>query len=202
LPTETKDALRARLIAARRALSAPERARAAEAIAARLVALEPFRAARIVGLYAPLGAEVDTAPIARAAEAAGKRVAWPRLAGSGRAMVFALCPPDALRPGPVRALEPPASAPACAIAEVDLVVVPGVGFDGDGRRLGRGRGHYDATLGSLRPGAARVGLAFEAQLVPALPEEPHDARMDAVVTEARVIFPLTRRPEAGIPSQP
>ncbi|HET9597876.1 MAG TPA: 5-formyltetrahydrofolate cyclo-ligase [Anaeromyxobacteraceae bacterium] len=199
---ETKDALRARLIAARRALSEADRARASDAIAARLVALEAFRSARAVGLYAPLGAEVDTAAIARAAEAAGKRVAWPRLAPSDRAMAFALCPPDALRPGPARALEPPAAAPACPIAEVDLVVVPGVAFDAEGRRLGRGRGHYDATLRSLRPGAACVGLAFEAQLVPALPEEPHDARVDAVVTEARIVFPLTRRPGGGIPSRP
>ena len=202
MPTETKGEIRARLIAARRALSAAERARGSAAIAARLVAMPVFREARVVGLYAPLGAEVDTAPVATAAEAAGKRVIWPRLAGSGREMVFALCPPDALRPGPVGALEPPEDAPACSIADVDLVVVPGVAFDADGRRLGRGRGHYDATLAALRPGAARVGLAFEAQLVPALPEEPHDARMDAVVTEARVIFPLTRRAGAGIPSEP
>ena len=72
--------------------------------------------------------------------------------------------------------------------EIDLVVVPGVAFDAAGRRLGRGRGHYDATLAGLPAGAARIGLAFELQLVPEIPEEPHDVRLDAVVTEARVLF--------------
>jgi 5-formyltetrahydrofolate cyclo-ligase len=64
--------------------------------------------------------------------------------------------------------------------------MPGVAFSEDGLRLGRGGGYYDATLGAL-PAAARIGLAFDVQLVPALPREPHDARMDAIVTDARVL---------------
>jgi 5-formyltetrahydrofolate cyclo-ligase len=63
---------------------------------------------------------------------------------------------------------------------------PGVAFSQDGLRLGRGGGYYDATLRGL-DAVARVGLAFDVQIVPTLPREPHDAPMDAVVTETRLL---------------
>jgi 5-formyltetrahydrofolate cyclo-ligase len=102
-------------------------------------------------------------------------------------MEFAECAAAGLVLGSTRALEPPASAPIVPPREVDLVCVPGVAFDTRGGRLGRGRGHYDATLALLPRSAFRVGLAFESQIVPAVPAEPHDERLDAVVTEARVL---------------
>ncbi len=185
--SEAKRELRRRIIAARAALSPAEREERSRDAALRIVGLEAFRSARTVALYAPLGAEVATAEIARRAEADGKRVAWPRLAGAALAMEFAACPAAALVPGPLGALEPPASAPAVRLEETDLVVVPGVAFDARGRRLGRGRGFYDATLAALPRGTARVGLAFEMQLVPEVPAEAHDAPLDAVVTERRVL---------------
>jgi 5-formyltetrahydrofolate cyclo-ligase len=77
------------------------------------------------------------------------------------------------------------------------VVVPGVAFSQDGHRLGRGGGHYDATLAQM-PRAVRLGVAFEAQLVAELPREPHDAPLDAVVTESRVLLlPRVRRDPPG-----
>jgi 5-formyltetrahydrofolate cyclo-ligase len=74
-----------------------------------------------------------------------------------------------------------------ALDAIDCFVVPGVAFSEEGHRLGRGGGYYDATLG-LAARAARVGLAFDAQIVPTLPAEPHDAAMDAVVSEARTLL--------------
>ena len=102
-------------------------------------------------------------------------------------MEFAECAAVDLVAGSTRALEPPASAPTVSGREVDLVCVPGVAFDARGGRLGRGRGHYDATLARLPRSAFRVGLAFESQIVPAVPAELHDELLDAVVTEARVL---------------
>jgi 5-formyltetrahydrofolate cyclo-ligase len=191
-----KAALRDRLTASRAALPPEARAAASLAIASRLAALPAWRAASTVALHAPLGAEVDTAPLARLALTEGKRIAWPRLAAGEREMTFACCAPEELVPGPARALEPPASAPPLPPTAVDLVVVPGIAFDASGGRLGRGRGHYDATLARLRPGAARIGLAFDAQVVTRVPCEAHDVPLDAVITESRTLAPA-RGPEAA-----
>jgi len=67
---------------------------------------------------------------------------------------------------------------------LDLVVVPGLAFTADGRRLGQGGGHYDRFLTRLRAGCTTVGAAFAEQLVDDLPTEPHDVRLDLVVTDA------------------
>jgi 5-formyltetrahydrofolate cyclo-ligase len=184
-----KQAVREVLLAARRRLSGEERARLSRRIAERLVALELFSRSRTVALYAAMGAEVDTSEVARSAAAAGKRVVFPRFERQ-HALAFAECSPEALVPASHGTREPPPGAPAVPLAAIDLVLVPGVAFDLHCRRLGRGRGHYDATLAALSPGTARVGLAFELQVLPAVPVEPHDAPLDAVVTEARVLFRL------------
>ena len=67
---------------------------------------------------------------------------------------------------------------------LDVVVVPGLAFTADGRRLGQGGGHYDRFLPRLRPGCRTVGAAFAEQLVDDLPTEPHDVLLDLVVTDA------------------
>ncbi len=197
-----KATLREALLAARRALRPEDRLARSRDIARRVADLPSFARARTVGLYEPMGAEVDTAELARVAVSAGKRVAYPRMTPGERCLAYAECRRDALVGGALRTREPPAGAPQVPLEDLDFVVVPGVAFDARGRRLGRGRGHYDATLAALPPGAARVGIAFELQIVADIPEEPHDAPLDAVVTEARILFPLTPSPGSGIPSPP
>ena len=175
-------------MAARLRLAPDDRASRADRIADRVLALDAFARAGTVALYASLGAEVDPARIASEAAALGKRLAYPRLVPGERALRFARGLPGALVAGPYRTLEPPPDAEPIALGEIGLIVVPGVGFDAACRRLGRGRGHYDATLAALPPGAVRLGLAFEVQLVAAVPEEAHDVALDAVVTEERVLW--------------
>ena len=63
----------------------------------------------------------------------------------------------------------------------DLIVVPGMAFDADGRRLGRGRGYYDRFL-SLHPKIYTIGLCFDFQLLPEVPSEPHDRIIDEIIT--------------------
>ena len=186
----SKQALRDAMIAARLRLSLADRAALSHAVAERVLALDTFARAQTVGLYAPMGAEVDTAEIAQTAAARGKRLAYPRLVEGGRALSFSACHADALLPGALRTREPPLDAQAVPLGELDLVLVPGVAFDARGRRLGRGRGHYDATLAGLPPSARRVGLAFELQIVPVIPQERHDALLDVIVTETRVLVRL------------
>jgi 5-formyltetrahydrofolate cyclo-ligase len=197
----SKPMLRQALIAARARLEHADRSRRSEEIARRVASLDAFARARTIALYAAVGAEVDTAAVARAAAALGKRLAWPRLVPGERALAFSACGAADLVPGGLRTLEPPADAPTVPLADVDLVLVPGVAFDASGRRLGRGRGHYDATLAALPAAASRVGLAFEVQIVPEVPSEPHDALVDAVVTEERVLFRLPAGDVVGMTSR-
>jgi 5-formyltetrahydrofolate cyclo-ligase len=192
-PADVKRALRAELLARRARLTAEERAERARAIASRIESIPAFLAAETVALYAALGSEVDCIDITRRAVARGVRVVFPRVVEGERRLAFARSDAALLVRGALGAAEPPADAPAVELAEIGCVVLPGVGFSEDGLRLGRGGGYYDATL-ALIPGAARVGIAFDLQIIPALPREPHDAALDAVVTEARaLLFPRESR---------
>jgi 5-formyltetrahydrofolate cyclo-ligase len=183
-----KQALREALLRARALLAPDERAARSRVIAARAAELEGYRCALTVGFYAAVGAEVETWALAADAVASGKRVAWPLLQEGERALAYAICPPDALAEGPLGTRQPPPRARRVPLSELEAVLVPGVGFDLACRRLGRGRGYYDATLLALPAAATRIGLAFELQIVPEVPHEPHDVPVDAVVTESRAIL--------------
>ena len=65
----------------------------------------------------------------------------------------------------------------------DVVLVPGLAFTRTGERLGQGGGWYDRFLPRVRPGCTAIGLAFDEQVVAELPTEPHDRRLDALVTD-------------------
>jgi 5-formyltetrahydrofolate cyclo-ligase len=197
---EPKRALRSELVAVRGRLSTGDRAARAIAIADRITEVPGFSRARIVAAYAALGAEVDPAEIAVRACARGVSVVYPRATRNSRLLAFARSAPAELAPGPLRALEPPATSPDVPPGEIDAVLVPCVAVTSDGARLGRGGGYYDTTLPAL-PRAIRIGLAYEVQLVPTLPREAHDAPLDAVVTEARVLlFTRGPRPQGASPT--
>jgi 5-formyltetrahydrofolate cyclo-ligase len=191
--SERKRALRSELIAVRARIAQDARAARSLAIAERIEEVPAILEARTLALYAPLGTEVDSGEIALRAAARGARVVYPRTVRGDRRLAFARADACELVPGMLGALEPPAGAPDVALEEIDCVVVPGVAFSAEGLRLGRGGGYYDATLARM-PRAFRVGVAFDAQIVPELPREPHDVPLDAIVTEARLLlFPRESR---------
>jgi 5-formyltetrahydrofolate cyclo-ligase len=78
------------------------------------------------------------------------------------------------------------------VDQIDLFVVPGLGFTRDGKRLGRGGGYYDATLRAASARSRRVGLAFGDQIVDTMPTNADDVDMDLVVTEAETLRGLYR----------
>ncbi|MEI6279846.1 MAG: 5-formyltetrahydrofolate cyclo-ligase [Verrucomicrobiae bacterium] len=114
----------------------------------------------------------------------GKRVALPRVEGDGFSLHWVTCREE-LVPGRFGILEPRQTAPPAGIS-FDLILVPGMAFDREGRRLGRGRGYYDRFLASATGLVA--GVCFDDQLAPAVPHEPHDARMDAVITPSEIVL--------------
>ncbi len=181
-----KRELRSELIALRARLDPALRQAASVALAERLAGFEPFRAAETVGLYAPLGTEVDADHIAASVLARGGRVVFPRSVAGERRLVFCACRPDELVRGPLGAGEPPPSAREVPLSEIQCFVIPGIGFSRDGLRLGRGGGYYDATL-KKAPEALRIGVAFDLQLRAELPREPHDVPLDAIVTERETL---------------
>jgi 5-formyltetrahydrofolate cyclo-ligase len=135
-------------------------------------------------MHAALASELSTRALFERARSAGKPTLWPRARPDG-ALELARCDDwAALTPDSLGIPAPPRAAPRCALQAGDLVVLPGVAFTSDGARLGRGGGHYDRLL-ARRVGEARVGIAFDLQIVPEIPEEPHDQRMDLVVTPSR-----------------
>ena len=158
-----------------RALDSRQRLRASAAIFSAVERLPEFRAARTVAVFAALPDEPATDEVL-ARWASTRRVVLPRVEGD--AMRFYACRPDALVFG---ILEPQGERP-CPAGEIDLVVCPGVAFTADGRRLGRGRGYYDRYLGDPAFRGFRVGVCYAHQLVDDLPVEPHDVRMDRVIT--------------------
>jgi 5-formyltetrahydrofolate cyclo-ligase len=83
----------------------------------------------------------------------------------------------------------PAPQPVMPAMTPELVIAPVLGFDRRGGRLGQGGGHYDRTLANLRARAPVfvIGLAFSGQEVSELPLEPHDQRLDAILTETEYI---------------
>jgi 5-formyltetrahydrofolate cyclo-ligase len=74
--------------------------------------------------------------------------------------------------------------------DIDLVLVPGLAFDENGYRLGYGGGWYDRFTTKLRNGVKLAGLAYEEQVVRSLPAEPHDLRLDMIITDRRIIRPV------------
>ncbi|GGG21308.1 5-formyltetrahydrofolate cyclo-ligase [Paenibacillus abyssi] len=146
-----------------------------------------------VMLYVAFRSEVDTRPLVEWAWQAGLTVIVPLSDPLSRTMtLYELRDWSELRPGAYGILEPdPGKAAVCSEDFVpDAVFVPGLSFDTAGGRLGYGGGYYDrfrerllSKLGPGRPMPCWIGLAFEAQLADRIPREPHDANVDAVMTE-------------------
>ena len=176
---------RKRFLAARRTLSAFERASFSSFIHRRIVSHPVWQQARTVGAYISLPDEVQTRPLLRHAWQRGKQIVAPAVERFNHNLTFhRLSRTDELRWRSHGLLEPPRTRPV-AHELIDLVLVPGVGFDERGYRLGFGKGYYDRFLGSCR--AFRIGLAFEAQLTAVLPTGAWDIPVDCIVTEKRFL---------------
>lgn len=190
-------ALRRRLRAARRALPAPVQRRHAQALA-RIVAREPrVRRAQRFGAYWPADGELDPAPLLGRIRMHGRYGCLPVLRpGRERRLWF-------VRPTPGAGLAPnrfgipePRSGRRVPVWALDLLLVPLVGFDADGHRLGMGGGYYDRTLAFLRQRRHwqrpyLIGLAHECQRCERLAPRPWDVPLDAVATE-RGLYRRTR----------
>lgn len=181
-----KSELRATLREARRAIPPAEREALSAVICDRAAGLPVFRAAGTVHAYVGVADEVRTLSLLEDAWRGGKRVVCPRIGIGGRLESRQIRSPEDLVAGPRGLRQPdPETTVLVPPGEIDLVVVPGIGFDRQGRRLGFGGGYYDRFLSSTR--ASRLGLAFSLQIVDRIPQGPGDEPVHWIVTERETI---------------
>ena len=151
-----------------------------------LTALEAhpaFRAANTVLLYHSLNDEVDTHEFIQK-WSNKKRILLPVVVGDDLELRIYTGPENMSICG-VYGIEEPTGEAFTDYAAIDFIVVPGVAFDAKGNRLGRGKGYYDKLL--AQTSATKIGICYELQLFDEIPAEPHDIKMDFIITENNII---------------
>eukprot|EP00197_Chlamydomonas_leiostraca_P011107 CAMPEP_0202877842 /NCGR_PEP_ID=MMETSP1391-20130828/31242_1 /ASSEMBLY_ACC=CAM_ASM_000867 /TAXON_ID=1034604 /ORGANISM="Chlamydomonas leiostraca, Strain SAG 11-49" /LENGTH=228 /DNA_ID=CAMNT_0049559943 /DNA_START=57 /DNA_END=743 /DNA_ORIENTATION=+ len=205
---QAKVDLRNALRAALKQLTKEQMAQESAAIAQQLVHAPFFSSSSTLGIYVHCERlrEVDTAPVLSAALDAGKKCFVPVVVdkSSNMKLLHLDCMSSLVAMPPFGIMEPtPAYSDGSprhdALAEpctpMDVLVMPGLGFDAAGRRLGRGGGYYDKALSKLREAASSQGhqppllvaLAFQAQMAECVPVDDHDEPVDVVVTASGVM---------------
>ena len=188
--------VRRRVLAARDALPPSERESRGLEVVRRFLLLPEVSTARVVLAFWSFGSEVPTPPLIAELHGRGSRVALPRIV-SGELEARVYRPDDPMTETSFGALEP-AEGRLVDPIELDVVVVPGVAFDREGRRVGYGGGFYDRYLPRVRAETTRIGIGFGAQLLPVgrtLPSGRFDERVDIVVTESATV--RCPRPDNG-----
>lgn len=140
----------------------------------------------VIGLYHATSCEAPTNSYARFFQEAGHQIALPYFADESLAMEFREhtdpFSENDLKPGPFGLVQPK----SCAdVISPDIVFVPLIGFTERLDRLGQGGGHYDRWL-AAHPNAKAIGLAWDMQLCEELPLEPHDVKLDGIITPTRM----------------
>ncbi len=202
-PDDPRQALRARIRARRDALSSADRAAFDEKILLHISSLSSWKNADSILLYMSMGSEAGTEEIFRAALREKKKVycpvSFPRRViteenggqrkEAGVMEFFRVQHPEELRSGRhgIREPDPNTAVPyRYDSSGAALIIVPGIAFDLHGGRIGWGGGYYDRFL-ALHPDIPTAAIAYECQLVQAVPMDSHDVRLRAICTERRII---------------
>ena len=182
-----KEAFRRELTKIRKNLSKNEVLENSSKIKEKLFTLEGFQQGKTILFYVSYDNEVYTYDMIKESMALGKKVIVPVSDKKYRKLILSKLENwDDLKPGAYGILEPVEyKIKEVSIEEIDLIIVPGVGFDERGNRIGHGKGYYDDLLSKSK--APHIGLAFEFQIVKEIPVEEHDMPVDKIITEKRVI---------------
>jgi 5-formyltetrahydrofolate cyclo-ligase len=136
-----------------------------------------FSGKKSLALFAPTKTEPDLDLLWDSGRLENYQVCYPRCEGDGLSLHPILTLTELL-PGRFGIREP---VPGPNLKQLDLIMVPGLAFTGQGRRLGRGAGFYDRFLSMIPRTTVKIGVCFEFQRFSEIPHEPHDVKMDAVV---------------------
>lgn len=190
-----KAALRSSLSSIMADLSAPERTDAGVMIREQILRDDRYASAATILAYAALPTELSLDPFISAALAIGKQICIPRIDWATKSMapVAITNLHDDLETGRYDIRVPK---PGCATvepAQLDVILLPGLAFDRARNRLGRGAGFYDRFISALHAAGHRptlIGVCHYAQIVDSVPTEPHDHRVDRVITERGPLEPV------------
>jgi len=184
----TKKELRKKLLERRSELPDDEVGEKSLRIQRRAIDLKEFQLAKIVALYSNIHKEVSTGEISAESLRRDKVLLYPRVVRKGKRLIFAQVKSrEDLEEGNWGIMEPRIGLKEFFPRQIDLVFIPGVAFDREGRRLGYGQGYYDRAAGGLREGCVRIALAFDFQVIEGIPNSSRDIRVGKIITEKRVI---------------
>lgn len=201
-----KKKIRARLLRLRDAIPPELKVQKEAAIRERLFALEEFRRAKCLLAYVSFRSEADTTGFLQDVINSGKKLVLPAVDSRHKVLrLYEVKETSELEYGYMGILEPGVTENReVSLSDIDVVIIPGAGFDLQGNRLGYGGGYYDRLLSGTadrQSGAGKkeltpdpqapppflIALAFEEQLKDEIPSEPHDIKMDMIITESRLI---------------
>lgn len=152
----------------------------------KLLELSEFKGAITILFYAAFDGEVITFEMMKESQKLGKNIGLPKIDKINRKIIPTLIDhvDKDLEEGPYGIQQPAHSTNRMLnLDEIDMIIVPGVAFDKNNNRLGRGQGYYDRLLGNLPKTIPTVGLAFDFQIVDTLPQqEEHDIPVSQVLT--------------------
>lgn len=156
----------------------------------KFLGLKQYSDSKIIIAYFPFRSEIDTRVIIEKAFKQGKKVALPKVNKKKLDLYYIESLFSGLEPGCYDIMEPvPSECERALPLEIDLAIVPGVGFDTGMNRLGYGGGFYDRLLREIPPQAPKIALAFDLQVVDRLPVSEHDLKIDILITESGIYGP-------------
>ena len=153
---------------------------------------DEYICAQTIFIYYPFMKEIDTRVIIKDALAKNKKIILPKVSGVELKIFFVDDKQIYLKQSSFGILEPDDS--VCMEApldSIDLVVVPGLGFDLNFHRLGYGGGFYDKILQKIGRRVRKIALAFDLQILDNIPSCPHDQKVDIIITESNIYRDLT-----------
>lgn len=150
----------------------------------RLTRLPIFAKAETIYTYVSVKNELRTRELIEQLWEQGRRVTVPGLNATGNFEVYQITDWNELTIDSYGRATPVDATPYTS--PIDINIVPGIAFTESGSRLGSGYGHYDRFM-AAHPDTIHIGLAYEIQLLPSIPQEPHDQPLDYIVTQDRVI---------------
>ena len=182
-----KELIRMKHLQLRNSLSKQEAGRKSAEISKKLFSLPEFEESKVVMFYVSFENEVATPNMIEKALELGKKVCVPISKPKEKGVVAGFIKSLSDLEKKPNGLMEPKKVVVCDPKEIDLIVVPGVVFDKEGYRIGYGGGFYDKLIRQVPRKTKAIGLCFEQNVEKRLPRQSHDAKMNKIVTEERVI---------------